>query len=242
MPDHTDPDLVHRMFPRLGAVQAEALGTSDLFARIYADETWRSERGQVDASLSGPGSDLVQTAVLRAELPELVAELGVRSFLDLPCGDLFWMSRTPLDVERYIGADIVPAAVERNRELHAAPGREFLVLDLVNDELPQVDLVFTRDCLVHLCDADVRAAIANVKRSGARYFAATTFPGRTNWPDITTGGWRPLNLAAAPFDLPEPVRVITEGCTERYLSVEDGREVERSFEDKSIGVWAVDGV
>jgi len=47
---------------------------------------WRAE------SRSGTGSSLEQTAQLRRELPRLIAETGVRRFLDAPCGDCNWIA------------------------------------------------------------------------------------------------------------------------------------------------------
>ncbi|MET8997220.1 class I SAM-dependent methyltransferase [Amycolatopsis sp. NPDC004169] len=219
--------------------------TREIFTRIYASEEWTLVEEPVagyddhQTSRSGLGSNLAQTEALRAGLPPLIAELGVRSVLDLPCGDFFWMSRVELGVQRYIGADIVPEVVERNRRLFARADRDFEVLDLARDQLPLVDLIFSRDCLVHLSDAEALAALENVRRSGATYFAATTFTDRTEMNDIRTGGWRPLNLCRAPFNLPDPLRILNEQCTEVYTAIIDGAEVELHFSDKSIGVWTV---
>lgn len=216
----------------------------ETFARIYASGAWTltgDGGADDDESRSGLGSNLAQTAALRAELPSLLAELGVRSLLDAPCGDFFWMSRVDLGVDRYIGADIVPAVIERNRARFARADREFRVLDLTRDPLPGVDLVFSRDCLVHLGDDDVHRTLENIRRSGSTYLATTTFIGRAeNEAATEAGGWRPLNLRRAPFLLPEPFLVIDEQCTEVYLTEEeDGTQVEHRFADKSIGVWRI---
>ncbi|MFG2116716.1 class I SAM-dependent methyltransferase [Streptomyces sp. NPDC048718] len=196
--------------------------------------------GTGTVSDSGPGSNLAQTEALRSELPGLLAELGVRSLLDVPCGDCFWMSRTALDLDHYIGADIVPALIRRNEERFARPGHEFRVVDLTRDPLPRVDMIFTRDCLVHLGDEDIRRALDNIVRSASTYLATTTFTERTENPaDIEAGGWRPLNLRLAPFSLPEPSHLLDERCTEVYVTAEDGVETEHRFPDKSIGVWRI---
>ncbi|MFD4999082.1 class I SAM-dependent methyltransferase [Streptomyces buecherae] len=213
-----------------------------IFGELYESDAWRlfpgSEEANDDVSRSGSGSSLNQTAALRRELPDLISRLGVRSLLDVPCGDFHWMSHVELGVDTYLGADVVPEVVERNQQRFARPGRAFRVLDITRSPLPRVDLVFSRDCLVHFGDADVRAALDNVRRSGSTYFATTTFTGRTsNAADIETGGWRSLNLCRAPFSLPAPLHVIDERCTEYYVTWEDGTEVEHHFADKSIGVW-----
>jgi len=180
-------------------------------------------------SLSGPGSSLIQTSVMRRELPLLVRELNVRSLLDAPCGDFHWMSNTPLDLDHYIGVDIVGELIAQNQAKYGNSSRQFLHLDITEAELPKVDLVLCRDCLVHLSSHSILRAIRNFKRSGSTYLLTTTFPGREeNW-DIVTGDWRPLNLEAAPFCLGKPLKLINEGDT----------ELGGAFSDKSLGLWWV---
>lgn len=220
------------------------LPLGEVFAQIYTSGGWtlidEDAAGEDAESRSGLGSNLTQTAALRAELPALLADLGVRSVLDVPCGDFFWMSKIDLGPVRYIGADIVASVVERNRDRYRRPDREFLVNDLTRDALPSADLIFSRDCLVHLSDDDIFRALENIRRSGATYLATTTFTDRTDNPaDIPSGGWRPLNLRQPPFHLPEPFRLINERCTEVYLTDQDGVQVEHRFADKSIGVWRI---
>lgn len=216
----------------------------ETFTRIYesraTDPVGDHTTGNDPESCSGPGSNLAQTAVLRAELPAVLADLGVRSVLDLPCGDLFWTSRIELGVDAYIGADIVPGLIERNRERFARSNREFRVIDITRDQLPRVDLIFCRDCLVHLRDEDIHRALTNIGRSGSTFLAMTTFTERTRNADVTEiGAWRPLNFQLAPFRLPEPFRLVNERCTEVDVTTENGVAVEHRYADKSIGVWRV---
>jgi hypothetical protein len=194
-----------------------------LFADVYHSNFWGN-----DESRSGNGSDLAQTAELRAQLPALLKELGIRTMLDIPCGDFFWMNDCQLVLEHYIGADVVSELVQRLNATHATSNREFRVLELASDDLPQVELIFCRDALVHFSNADILSTIANMKRSGARYLLTTTFIARKENSDIPTGGnWRPLNLEISPFSLPPPLRLINEGCT----------EYGGGFADKSLGLW-----
>ena len=181
-------------------------------------------------SVSGPGSDLSQTAALREALPGLLKEIGARRLLDAPCGDYFWMKEARLDLDHYIGADIVAAIIDNNRRVHASATREFRVLDITRDALPNVDLIFCRDCLVHLPFAAIFSAVQNFKRSGARYLLTTTFNARTENHDIPAGFWRPLNLQAAPFNFAAPEKIINERCTE------DGGQ----YPDKSMGLWKIE--
>ena len=105
---------------------------------------------------------------------------------------------------------MVPAVVEAAAAAHGGPTREYRVGDLIRDPLPQADLVLCRDCLVHLPLAEGMEALANIRRSGATWLLATTFPTREANPDIRMGRWRPLNLCRPPFSLPEPDQLVSE--------------------------------
>lgn len=187
------------------------------FQRIHDKNQWGSEE-----SLSGAGSTLEATTSIRRELPQLIEELGVRSMLDAPCGDLNWMAHI-LDqcpqLERYVGIDIVPALIERNRAEHRGPNLEFRHADIVTDPLPEVDLIFNRDCLLHLSFADAQKALRNFVRSGSRYLLTSTHPKTTQNQDIVTGRWRSRNLQLPPFNLPPPIRTIEEDAHEGVMGL-----------------------
>lgn len=144
----------------------------------------------------------------------LIKALGVKCLLDVPCGDLHWMSKIDLGEVDYIGGDIVPAIIERNREVFRSPRRRFEQVDLIRKPLPIADAVLIRDRLVHLSFHEALGAIANIQSSGFPCLITTTFLDRArNW-DIPTGGWRPLDLQRVPFCFPTPSHVIVEECTE----------------------------
>jgi hypothetical protein len=193
-----------------------------LFNTIYRSNHW----GDL-ASVSGQGSNLEQTATLRVALPRILSMLGVRSLLDAPCGDLHWMRHVDLDLDWYVGGDIVRDLVDHLQRTCGGPGREFLHLDITTDRLPKVDAILCRDCLVHFSFRQIAAAVRNFRRSGALYLLTTTFTDRQHNQDIVTGDWRTLNLCAPPLNWPEPLILINEGCTQSGWR----------FADKSLGVW-----
>jgi hypothetical protein len=183
---------------------------------------------------SGKGSSMRSTASVREALPALLAELGVRTMVDAGCGDFHWLRTLDLDLDDYLGLEVVPALAQANQARHGRPAphaRRFAAADIVRDRLPRADLILSRDCLVHLETGQVRAAIANFRRSGSRWLLATTFVGEH--PDgnssIPLGGWRPLQLDRPPFDLGPPTRLLSEAA-----SVEDPR-----YADKCLGLWEI---
>ncbi len=217
--------MLARLWRRIGGRSPSPAGGPDVDAAQLFTDFFRRNKWGGRQSLSGTGSDADQTRVIVREL--LLRRLGVRRVLDVPCGDFAWMKQVDLAGIDYLGADIVAPLIEANRRCHARPGVEFQVLDLIRDRLPAVDLVLCRDCLVHLPFAQAQQALANIAASGARYLLTTTFTGRSENADIPTGKWRALNLQRPPFDLPPPLEIINEQCTEK-----DGR-----YADKSLGLW-----
>ena len=192
-----------------------------IFERIHASNHW----GDAE-SLSGGGSNLDETAALREALPGLFERHGIRTLLDIPCGDFHWMQHLTQHLDRYIGGDIVPALVQDVRSRHAGPGRDFLIFDLVTDDLPRADAVLCRDVFIHLSERDVKAALTRIKASGAEWLLTTTYPDHENQ-EIITGAWRPINLQAEPYNLPVPVELINE------------RTQDKEFVDRSVGLWRV---
>ena len=179
-------------------------------AEIFSDYARSNKWGDKD-SLSGKGSNLEATAEVRRLLPPLLRDLGASSMLDVPCGDFFWMAHVDLAGIDYVGGDIVPDLIEANRPAHARPGVAFQVVDLIRGPVPKADVIFVRDCLVHLSHDHVRAALANIARSGGTWLLTTTFPDTPANEDIATGEWRAIDLTKAPFSLPAPERLLPEG-------------------------------
>jgi hypothetical protein len=199
----------------------------DKFTYIFETNLWGAAESQ-----SGLGSSVDATQEVRAALQQVCANYGVKTLLDLPCGDVSWIHHARLPIGEYIGGDIVPQVIDRNRsraDLRQLPySARFELLDITRDQLPVADLVLCRDCIVHLSFANIRATLKNVLWSGARYLLTTTFPDHDLNEDIEDGDWRLLNLERPPFSLPTPLAIFNEGCDE-----EGG-----AFADKSLGLWA----
>jgi SAM-dependent methyltransferase len=207
---------------KLRARRYRRASRQEAFADIYRKNAWGSGE-----SVSGPGSDLLQTRVVRAVLPELLNRLNVATFLDASCGDFHWMSQIDLGRASYIGADIVPELIAGNQQRYAAPNRQFIHRDITTDPLPQADLVLCRDCLMHLGFAEIAAALRNIHSTGASHFLITTFTGTKRNADIGHGGWWPMNLQLPPFSLPPPLEIYPE----------DPPDADAKASGKALALW-----
>jgi hypothetical protein len=213
------------MFPGAAAAYRKALqawrrpSLKTVFSDIYRRNLWGDPE-----SVSGRGSTVTRAATIISHLPPLLEELRAGTLLDAPCGDFNWMRHTKLGAVEYIGADVVPELIARNRRLYGGEGRTFLVLDVTKSRLPGADVILCRDCLIHLSFSRIHAAVANFKRAGARYLICTTHTKVRENTDCPDGGWRSVNLQLPPFNFPPPLKLIVEDA-------EMG---------KCLGVWRLD--
>lgn len=200
----------------------QGLSTTERFELIYHSNRW----GDPD-SRSGQGSNLSETAQVRARLPELLDELKVSTILDAPCGDFHWMQTVEFSAH-YVGVDIVAELVEENTARYGSEHRRFICADIARDGLPSADLILCRDALVHLSFEDVGAALQRFADTGATHLVTTTFRRQRHNDRIETGYWRPLNLELPPFNFPAPLELVPEPPTRADAP-----------DDKSLGVWRI---
>lgn len=197
------------------------------FKNIFKNNSWGGRN-----SVSGRGSDLDQTEHIIREIPALFKDMDISTLLDIPCGDFNWMRNIDLSGIKYIGADIVKEIIKNNKNQYEKNNVSFRHMNLIEDTLPQVDLILIRDGLVHMSYGDIFKSLNNVCNSISQYLLTTSFTDRQDNKDIITGEWRPLNLQIAPFLLPKPIRIINEKCTQGKLS----------YTDKSLGLWKISDI
>lgn len=185
-------------------VPFEPTPSSHRFSEVYQSRLWGSEE-----SVSGPGSERSAGAVRHSlqVLDTVIREHGIRSMADIPCGDFNWMPELLAahpDLG-YVGYDVVPELIRENRLRY--PARDFRPLDIAQAVPTRADLVFSKDLLNHLGEADVWAALENMVTSGAEWLLVTTNRGFDNVDLEPTQphASRHLNLEAPPYSLPAPV-------------------------------------
>lgn len=172
-----------------------------IFSTIYKDRSWGNHE-----SASGSGSTLEYTANLREQLPRLFKEFSISSVYDAPCGDFNWMRHVVEQTKiAYLGADIVPEMIYELQERYGNLMVSFKVADIMKDKGPRVDLWMCRDCLFHLSNRDIISTLWNFLASGTPLFLTTTHVNMGDFEnaDIQTGGFRRIDLFAAPYFFPK---------------------------------------
>ena len=203
--------FVKSRFPRAVAVYRDARkaltrpSLATVFSEIYHKNKWQDPE-----SVSGRGSTVARTQIIMSHLPALLQELQSETLLDAACGDFNWMRYVDLSSVEYIGVDVVPDLISRNRQLYEGRRRSFAVLDITKDQLPRADVILCRDCLIHLSYTRIRAVIDNFRQTSATHLLCTTHTNVLENIDCPDGSWRPVNLQLPPFNFPSPIKLIIE--------------------------------
>ena len=196
------------------------------FDFIYKTNYWKSS---FIGSRSGRGSDFETTEKIRVSLSNFIKKNEIKSILDIPCGDFYWIPLIGLDNISYFGADIVDDLIKLNEKKFKEPNLKFLKLDITQDKLPEVDLIFSRDCLVHLDDKEIFSTISNIRKTKADYFATTIFVERfDNNKSKLSDNWRPINLTKDPFNLGNPDFILDDSNNNQ--------------KDKRIAIWKISNI
>ena len=200
----------------------------ETFTKIYKLNYWDNQE-----TVSGSGSTLQQTKVIRTIIPKLIKEFNIKSILDAACGDCNWISKMDISCN-YIGIDIVNDIIKLNLQKFANnPNFIFKQLDLITDALPQVDLIICRDTFIHLPNDCILKALKNFKKSGSTFLLTTIYPHEdTVNNDINLGSWRYINLCSSPFNLPCPLLIINEQAT----------DIGGLNKNKSLAVWRLSDI
>jgi len=222
-------DLARQVLPKpiLGSLRSQMVrglkgGPREVFTEIYRRNIWGYQE-----TVSGSGSTLHYTRTLRSDLPLLVADLKVDSLLDVPCGDFNWMAQVQLPAHRYLGGDIVAPLIDDLNAKYGRFDREFRVIDLSTETLPQADLLLCRDCFMHFSEQMNFQALANILRSDVKFLLISNYPEGVNR-SIRVGDWFAINLRAAPYNLPPPARTINDWMP--------------PFERRELALWDIAGL
>ena len=171
-----------------------------VFARQYKKKEW-----DVGSSSS------VNTTEYRKLLQTIFDDDRYQSFVDFGCGDfqIMKLMRVPQH-KSYTGVDVVADVIKKNKRLYGNNHRPNFLFYHVKD-LEELDrnsgllrghMLIVKDVLIHFSNKNIQYFIDNVL-SNFKYALITndhSKNGASN-ADIVKGQSRPVDLAAAPFNL-----------------------------------------
>jgi SAM-dependent methyltransferase len=135
----------------------------EVFQEVYQRGMWGGEKGEF---YSGPGSDSEPAIRYASGVGKLIAERGIRSVVDLGCGD-FRVARRFLgdDVDvAYTGVDVVEPLIRQNIAKHGSSRIDFACLDIIRDPLPDGELCLIREVFQHLSNGEILKVIPKLKK------------------------------------------------------------------------------
>jgi SAM-dependent methyltransferase len=136
------------------------LSCREVFTRIYETNAWGGKPGEL---YSGPGSAEAAAKPYVDAVASFIRERDIRSVVDLGCGDFRVGQAIAPSVASYTGIDIVESVIARNRQRHGGGNVQFLVKDIIEDDLPQADLCLIREVFQHLSNAQIQRVLPKLR-------------------------------------------------------------------------------
>ncbi len=171
-----------------------------IFTHIYESGLWgKNTNGK---GHSGLGSILKNVKAYVFYLEEFLKKEGIRSVVDLGCGDWSFSQYLNWNDIEYTGIDVVKQVIKENQKRFSASNIRFMHADGSKRALPSADLLICKDVLQHLPNQEIALILKECAKF--KYCLFTN-----DAPEVATdsnqetyrGGWRPLDLTQPPFSL-----------------------------------------
>lgn len=187
------------------------------FQEIYEKKYWDTP-GNKGESLSGEGSILKNTVLIRKAITNILSGYKIKTMLDASCGDWNWMKEISGFLPDYIGLDVVPSIIKNNLK-YTTPNIRFVneasLSFLKKAQNKGFDLILVRHTLEHLPTTYNIDLLKEVKRC-TKYSLITSTLQDTPTTNKTKifGGYAPINLLKTPYIeiLGKPLNQIDDYC------------------------------
>ena len=138
------------------------------FSIIYYTGYWKNHKS---SSLSGAGSNIQKNSIFLKKLSFFIKNKKIRSVTDIPCGDFSWFKKLTLSNINYLGGDIVPDLIQRNKIKYRGKFNKFIILNIKTDRIPDADFLIVRDLFIHFNDKEIFQYLNNLKKSKFKFFS-----------------------------------------------------------------------
>lgn len=136
----------------------------EIFTAIYTEKIWTQD--EESAFSSGSGSLSADTILYIDFLNQFIKKNGIRSILEIGCGDFRIMSsvlnKQDSNLE-YIGGDVVLPLIRYNNKSYSTENINFIKLNAIEDKLPKADLCIIRQVFQHLSNEQVKTILLKLK-------------------------------------------------------------------------------
>lgn len=187
------------------------------FQKIYETRYWNTPNNSGE-SLSGEGSIIKNTILIREAITSILSEFNIKTMLDASCGDWNWMKEISCFLPDYIGLDVVPYVIEKNKKYTKKNIRfinEASLSFLKKTQKKEFDLILIRHTLEHL-PTNYNIDLLNEVKRCSKYALITSMLQETPTTNKTEifGGYAPINLLKTPYVevLEKPLRQIDDYC------------------------------
>ena len=154
-------DAYRRLLGHFGMRLSRGKQVPEIFRSIYLENKW----GQGDEKFfSGIGSLDENTIAYVTLVNKFVKEYGMKSIVDLGCGDFQVGRKIVSSGIKYIGCDVVAELVEHNSNQFGNEDVSFRLCNIIDGALPDGDLCLIRQVFQHLSNSDIKAVISKLNQ------------------------------------------------------------------------------
>lgn len=168
----------------------EDTSAKQTFSNIYDTAMWGGG--------SGFGSAPKFTHSYRDFLQDFLERENISSVVDYGCGDWQYARMMDWNGIDYLGMDIVQSVIEKNQKHFTSDNIQFQLGNLIEDPIPDADLVIVKDVLQHLSFEAINRALEKLAECPRVLLVNDYYPVNV---DCEIGDTRPINPVAAPFNL-----------------------------------------
>ena len=134
--------------------------TEEIFKSVYKTHRW----GKSGDFFSGFGSMPEYVGGYVDYVKEFIKSQGIKSVVDLGCGDFLVGKLICQRGIAYTGVDVVGSLIQRNTKLHSSANIQFVKRDLIHENIPDGELCLIRQVLQHLSNSAILTILAKLKK------------------------------------------------------------------------------
>jgi hypothetical protein len=136
----------------------------EIFSAIYREGKWGTQSDGGFSSGSGSRSPEAVLPYVSAVRKFIGSLPGPPAVVDLGCGDFNVGRQLRPECGRYVACDVVPELIQRNKDRFNRQRIDFRCVDIIEDDLPDGEVVFLRQVLQHLDNAQIRKVVQKLYR------------------------------------------------------------------------------